>query len=382
MGYLADADYDGNKLIEVIANVALDADDEDNALVQTEYIQCIAKPFTKQLTLETFNGEYKILKEVLSCQATEKPEIEIIATLKLWMRSCPDIRQKYYNVCKHHDCKGDLAAHLKQMRQLLRSVKTTAATDALQSGRNVSLPAVVVPQGPPPTAAEDASKHASLVAAVKTAMTESKKKTRDKAVLDALIAHGVDPVKNLKNAGKNSDKNVVIPRNADGSVKEWVDGMALCKCKGKGAPSGRNDGGKHLYKVALHDEGHPTTGQTGVQRRAAQAGYDRGRLAVQVRRFLRSHLQPFRSRRIRVLGRRDERRRLHCVRRRRLPLAGHRCHRARLRRGQVLRVRHPRRGRRRPLRRSRARWPPRLLVHAPHAARAYRNFGLGRRRWR
>ena len=51
------------------------------------------------------------------------------------------------------------------------------------------------------------------------------------ASLEAKLAAAVRDTKKNKKEQKVYTK---APRNPDGSVKEWVDGMALCKCKGKG----------------------------------------------------------------------------------------------------------------------------------------------------
>ena len=236
--FLQAADFDGNKLIDVLMR-------EEIALVTQEYTQFIGTPFQGALSLEAFKTKYKAFKEVLSSQPSEKDPAEVIGILKLWMRSDTDIRQQYQILCMQQDCKVDLKAHLKQMRKLLRSVKTTAQVDALQAGRsNTTLVVKTIEEVPAPDSI-------ALLSAVKSAMSMTKGKKRSKAVLDALIAHGVDPVKGMK--GKEKDKkkgngNVEIPRNPDGSVSKWVVGMALCKCKGEGSPTGADDGGKHLYK--------------------------------------------------------------------------------------------------------------------------------------
>ena len=243
--FLQAADFDGNKLIDVLMRESYEADGEEIALVTQEYTQFIGTPFRGALSLETFNTKYKAFKEVLSCQPNEKDPSEVIGILKLWMRSDTDIRQQYQILCMQQDCKVDLEAHLKQMRKLLRSVKTTAQVDALQAGRsNTTLVVKTIEEVPAPDSI-------ALLSAVKSAMSMTKGKKRSKAVLDALIAHGVDPVKGMK--GKEKDKkkgngSVEIPRNPDGSVSKWVVGMALCKCKGEGSPTGTDDGGKHLYK--------------------------------------------------------------------------------------------------------------------------------------
>ena len=50
-------------------------------------------------------------------------------------------------------------------------------------------------------------------------------------------------VMSLRGAGA-----VEVPRDADDRVIRWVEGMHTCNCKGQGSPSGKNDGGKHLFR--------------------------------------------------------------------------------------------------------------------------------------
>ena len=246
--YLATAEYDGNILIGILAKVFDDADSEDIALVTTRYTSFIASDFPHALSLETFNGHYKLFKEILSSMPTQKPEAEIVATLKQWMRSDADIQSKYYTLTLIHDKKDDLDENLAQIRKLLLSIKTTAKIDEIRSGKHTSLVAVKEKE---PLATQSPNLPNTALVAITAAMALTNPKKRSKAVLAALIANGVDPVKNLK-AGKGKDKSkdgdVVVPRLADGSISHYVKGMQLCKCKGKGSPTNVNDGGAHLFR--------------------------------------------------------------------------------------------------------------------------------------
>ena len=120
-----------------------------------------------------------------------------------------------------------LANVLKLVRSMLRNRMVASEIDEVSSPTKTALAATT--EKVDPAAGTAASKKAK----------ELEKKL--KAANDKLaLLSKVDPDKDKK-TGKKRDKvpnektesGVVIPRDAEGRVTHWIEGMALCKCTGK-----------------------------------------------------------------------------------------------------------------------------------------------------
>ena len=242
--YLAAANYDGNNLIKVLTGVATDATGSDHSLMHSEYTQFIASPMTDPLSLTSFNSQYKKLKDKISSLPQAIPEEQVIATLHMWVNRDPDFRRDFKTLCTVKPPSSNVTSeHLKLIRGMLRDEAVRGEIDALYGARQAALTS-----RPPAAKSAAEEKQAAAVSAISKAMALTDKKKREKAVLEALIANGVDPIKNLKSTEPGGAGAVEVPRDAENRVIRWVAGMNTCGCKGKGSPSGTNDGGKHLFR--------------------------------------------------------------------------------------------------------------------------------------
>ena len=214
--YLAAASYDGNSLIKVLTALAGDATGSDHSLVHSEYTQFIASPMTEPLSLTSFNSQYKKLKDKISSLPQAIPAEQVIATLHMWVNRDPDFRRDFKTLLTvKPPSSADTAEHLKMIRGMLRDEAVRGEIDALYGTRQAALTTQ------PQVKSVDQS---AAVAAISKAMALTDKGKREKAVLAALIANGVDPIKNLKKTEPGGAGAVEVPRDADNRVIRWVAG--------------------------------------------------------------------------------------------------------------------------------------------------------------
>ena len=193
--------------------------------LKAEHDALVAHGIKGELTtaaLDTFLVSYFAVKCTLDTglQQSDPTESQMITTMAL---SDPEIGRDYYSLSLTMP-PVDLKTAVTILESVLKGKERHAQ---IVQARHGAL--LVAKETPPPAPAPPNALEVQLAAL--TALVTSR-------LSDPRFTGAGRPPSGPANAVK-------APRNADGSVKEWVEGMALCRgCKGK-HPA---DGGKHLNR--------------------------------------------------------------------------------------------------------------------------------------
>ena len=247
------------------------ATEGDKAVVLTELSECVRNGVSGELTSTSFE-EFLIKYEEASMhqQEDQKPkppqEVQMIATLVF---KCAAIREKYaLRALVQQPTSLEDAASI--VFDCLNSDERAEQLDDLTSG---SSKPVLVAAKPAPAAAPAGHLSADTL-----------------AIVAAVAAAVADPKKTDSYGKKKPKKEVTpkkkgtpdLPRDSEGRVSKWVEGMQPCKCG--------VDGGKHLYRECKHGGKPPPAGTAGVvdgvAAAAASMGLEPSELTAQLNAFL------------------------------------------------------------------------------------------------
>lgn len=212
----------------------------DRSVVSAEFDAIRAGGIPGQLRLDKltdFNLRYQRAKASLAPSARPSAASEV-QMIDLFAFRDADLRHEY-RMQSIATPPADMTAAIKIIRDILTSRLRAEQLDAATAGEQpTSFIAADAggtkpgPTQPPPTgAATDAAKLEALAALA--ASLGIKDPTKLLSALKKTKGKGKGP----KDKGKGEEKKVKVPRDSDGKILRWVEGMGPCKC-----------GGNHLYR--------------------------------------------------------------------------------------------------------------------------------------
>ena len=252
----------GQKLLASFIALKTEATQQDLTLVTNQLNQFIVNGFSGDLKLETFNAHYKAFGEVLRNVPPDKRSADvsyIVMMINSIMYKDPSIRDLWEIKSTVTANMDQLATVLKLARSILRSRKVAKEIDEIStptSHPSLSADNRIVSA----TKAEKAA--LATLKSVKSLVSQGAENSK----VAALLAK-VDPEKDKKEKKKPRESKpltangALVPRDSEGRVTHWIEGMEACKC-------GKN----HLFRDCPDDPGNksksgdrgPATRQVGA----------------------------------------------------------------------------------------------------------------------
>jgi len=230
-----DARGDPHALVTALTTLANAATVADTAVVTAEFEAAKTSGINGELSL-TKVSEYAVRYEraKLSLTPSSRPqaaaEVELVNLIAFRDAS---VREAYG--LRTVTPPASFQAAIAILKQILTSRLRAEQLDETMSGKATQMGLMAkkeqqlpAPDAPPPPQFDAKS---ALVAALKEMGVKDPKKL----------------LSTLKKKGKGKEGKVTVPRDKEGKILRWVDGMALCKC-----------GGKHLYRDCDQKESEPT----------------------------------------------------------------------------------------------------------------------------
>jgi len=238
-----DAHGDPYALVRALLARAAAATPGDASVVLAEFETIRSNGIPGELDLakiSDFEIKYERAKTSLapSSRPPEQAEVELINLIAFRDAT---IRESYA-LRTAASVPTDFHVAIEILKAILTSRRRAEELDAAMSDQSdqTGLAATRQPSAPPPSSActspsSPPSADKIIAAHIQTALAAALEKL---GVADPYKPGDANKKKGKKNGkgGKDGDK-VKVPRNEDGRIKHWVDGMAKCKC-----------GGKHLYR--------------------------------------------------------------------------------------------------------------------------------------
>ena len=267
---LNDSDSDGLRALALLRSKASAATAADHALVKINLTNWGSRGFAGPLTLETFNAWYKEYnKRWIHVRKTARPEpVEVIEVINTLILVDSTFAQRWElrmdtTLVPHAN---DKSKWVSELRNMLRNSKVHAQlADAVSSSHKTALvansrhthphsPTPDTPNTPEPGAKsnlfspKNQVKLAALVCSgdVKGAKAFVARSTFDPAKTNAGSNHngGGGGGGKANGSPNGSKKTYTIPRDKDGNINGWVEGMPPCFCV---SLTQCTDGGKHPH---------------------------------------------------------------------------------------------------------------------------------------
>ena len=242
----------GRTLIPIMLAYAASANATEKALVTTELTNFVYKGLTGEINIETFNNhlkEYNIIVRRKPSASRPKEE-ETLEMLRNIMNKNPSTRELFELKCTVSP-PSDLEAMITLIRSMLRVRKAAAQLDELTSTGGGHLNALTAQQVkdlqkiPEAMRAPQANRdlnfavqqQKALLAAADPNMSGGRSGGRGKGG-----GRGGDRGRDRgrgrgASGGANPSDKVTPPKDEDGKITHWIEGMGLCSC-----------GNKHLYR--------------------------------------------------------------------------------------------------------------------------------------
>ena len=223
-----DSRNSGLALIGLLKTRAANVKPGEKTLATTEFSNFANATFIGELNLASFDKwyeEYEKLNRRVP-PANRASALDTIGTIDAIMFGDTDNREMYAITLKvDAPAAGDLDARLQCVREMLQSRLTNLRIDAARTAKHGR------------AGAGSGGGSESMASLVSDLAAKGYSKKQIVAVVNAMNGPVKDPVKDLKTP---SGGWVKAPRDADGRVTHWIDGMEPCPCK--------VGGGKHLRR--------------------------------------------------------------------------------------------------------------------------------------
>ena len=250
--FCAQSKSSGRALVPIMIAYAASANPTEKALVTTELTNFVYKGLTGEINIETFNlhlKEYNIIVR-RKPSANRPKEEDTLEMLRNIMNKNPSTRELFELKCAVSP-PADLEAMITLIRSMLRVRKAAAQLDELTSTGGAQLNALTVQQVKDlqkipeamrtPQANRDLSfavqQQKALLAAADPNMSGGRSGGRGRGGDRGRAAAAGSWRRPWGHLRRHASYRVVPPKDEDGKIIRWIEGMGFCTC-----------GGKHLYR--------------------------------------------------------------------------------------------------------------------------------------
>ena len=236
--FTAQSKSNGRSLIKIMTDYGNTATATDRALVSSELANFITKGLAGELVLKSFNSHYKEYQRLVRQKppATRPSAEDTCEYLRNIMHKDPEQRKAFELLSLVKPVGDDVELLVAQIRELLRTNKTAEELDQMTSSGD-TLKALTaqqikdlekVPQSALTAQAGRAlaqAKQAALLAAPDPLMSG---KDRSKGKGGGRGRGGGGRGNGGRGGGNGYKKKFVIPRDENGRITHWVEGMSNC----------------------------------------------------------------------------------------------------------------------------------------------------------